>query len=85
MIEIKDDGPGMDPEFVREELFRPFKTTKAGGYGIGAYESREYVKELGGRLEIESRPGSGTVVRIYLPAVGGTVNENDFERTAAIQ
>ncbi len=68
VIEVTDDGPGMDAEFVRDELFRPFKTTKAGGFGIGAFESREFIRELGGRLEVSSRPGAGTTVRIRLPA-----------------
>lgn len=69
VIEITDDGPGMEPEFVRNEMFRPFRTTKSGGFGIGAYESREFVRELGGRLDVSSRPGEGTTVRISLPVV----------------
>ena len=70
IIEIEDDGPGMAPEFVRDELFRPFRTTKESGYGIGAYESREFVRDIGGRLDITSAEGVGTTVRISLPAIG---------------
>ena len=69
VIEVEDDGPGMEATFVREKLFQPFTTTKQEGYGIGAFESREYVRELGGHLDVTSRPGVGTLVRIALPAV----------------
>lgn len=68
-VEIEDDGPGMAPEFVREQLFRPFASTKASGYGIGVYESREYARSLGGALEVISRPGEGTIMRMSLPTV----------------
>lgn len=66
-IEVQDTGKGMSESFIREQLFRPFDTTKAHGMGIGAFESREYVRELGGSLEVESREGVGTVFRIRLP------------------
>jgi putative PEP-CTERM system histidine kinase len=69
VLEIEDNGPGMDAEFVRDKLFRPFATTKGSGYGIGAYESREYATSLGGRLEVESQPGRGTIMRVSFPAV----------------
>ncbi len=49
LIEVGDTGRGMSPEFVRERLFKPFQTTKPTGMGIGAYESFQYVHELGGR------------------------------------
>jgi putative PEP-CTERM system histidine kinase len=68
LIEIRDDGPGMSPEFIRERLFRPFDSTKGSkGMGIGAYQAREYVRSLGGWLEVESAPGQGTLVRIVVP------------------
>ena len=66
-IDVADQGPGMSPEFVRDELFRPFRTTKAAGYGIGAYQARETIRALGGRLEVLSAPGQGTTMRIVLP------------------
>lgn len=68
VVEVKDDGPGMDARFMRDELFRPFRTTKSGGFGIGAFESREFVHELGGRMDVSSQLGKGTTVRISLPA-----------------
>ena len=67
MIEVGDTGTGMDPQFVRERLFKPFQTTKPTGMGIGAYESQQYVHELGGRLLVESAPGSGTRITVQLP------------------
>ena len=72
VIEIEDNGCGMSPEFVRDELFKPFRTSKGGGYGIGAFESREYVRENGGRMDVQSKLGAGTIVTIRLPAVGLT-------------
>ncbi|HFD91986.1 MAG TPA: PEP-CTERM system histidine kinase PrsK [Gammaproteobacteria bacterium] len=68
VVEIRDNGKGMDRQFVREHLFRPFDSTKgSSGMGIGAYECREYVRELGGEVEVESEPGRGTLFRIRLP------------------
>ena len=67
-IHISDTGCGMTPEFVRKRLFHPFDSTKGSqGMGIGAYQAREYVVELGGRMEVESEPGKGTVFSVHLP------------------
>jgi putative PEP-CTERM system histidine kinase len=65
-IEVQDNGRGMAPEFVRDELFRPFKSTKDSGYGIGAFQCRELVRELRGQLTVSSVPGEGTVMRVVL-------------------
>ena len=67
VIEIADHGSGMSPAFVRNELFKPFRSTKAGGFGIGAYEAREIVRAAGGRLDVASREGEGSVFTIHLP------------------
>ena len=67
VIEVRDDGPGMDQAFVRTELFQPMRTTKSTGFGIGAYQTRHLVREMGGRLEVDSAPGRGTTMRILLP------------------
>ena len=72
VIEVEDNGPGMDPIFVRNELFRPFSSTKGTGYGIGAFEAREFARRAGGRLEVDSEVGRGTVMRLYLPEAGLT-------------
>src|SRR5487761_357067 len=66
-IEIADRGPGMESQFIHSELFRPFRTTKASGSGIGAYQTRELVRASGGELDVISQPGAGTTMRIILP------------------
>ncbi|MHB1213889.1 MAG: XrtA/PEP-CTERM system histidine kinase PrsK [Thiobacillus sp.] len=67
IIEITDTGSGMDETFIRTRLFQPFDSTKGAGMGIGAYECRETLRALGGQLEVESTPGSGTRFRLSLP------------------
>jgi signal transduction histidine kinase len=67
LIEVGDTGTGMSPEFVRERLFKPFQTTKQAGMGIGAYESFQYVQELGGKIDVDSELNKGTTVTIRLP------------------
>jgi signal transduction histidine kinase len=75
VVDIIDLGPGMAPEFVRDELFRPFSTTKDGGHGIGAYQARELLRGAGGDLLVISRPGIGTTMRVMLPAVRSSIAE----------
>jgi putative PEP-CTERM system histidine kinase len=67
IIDITDRGPGMDPAFIRDELFRPFRSTKSGGYGIGAFQTRELIRAAGGDVEVISEKGAGTTMRILLP------------------
>ena len=66
-IEVVDSGAGMSPEFVRSRLFKPFVSTKQGGFGIGAYEARELVRAMHGRLDVESREGLGSRFEVRLP------------------
>ena len=66
-IDVVDSGPGMDDEFIRNELFRPFHSTKSGGLGIGAYQTRELLRMAGGELEVISEKGSGTIMRMTFP------------------
>lgn len=66
-VEITDTGEGMTEEFIRERLFKPFDSTKSAGMGIGVFESREYITELGGALEVTSRPAHGTTFKVVLP------------------
>lgn len=75
VVELIDNGCGMDEAFIERELFRPFRSTKRGGFGLGAYQCREYVRELGGDLEVVSSPGAGTTVRVILPAADGPAND----------
>ena len=67
LIEIADTGEGMSEDFIRERLFKPFDSTKSAGMGIGVFESREYINELGGGLAVSSSPGQGTTFRVILP------------------
>ena len=65
-IEVVDKGVGMSASFVRDRLFRPFVSTKDGGFGIGAFEARQVVQAMGGRLDVVSREGEGTRFTIVL-------------------
>ena len=67
-IDISDRGAGMSPDFIRVSLFKPFSSTKAGGFGIGAYEAREIVMAMGGRITVLSSPGEGSHFTIALRA-----------------
>lgn len=68
-VEVGDTGHGMSAEFLRERLFKPFSTTKQAGMGIGAYESRQYIQELGGDIRVESVENAGTRFFIKLPLI----------------
>jgi signal transduction histidine kinase len=57
----------MTEEFVQTRLFRPFQSTKDSGMGIGMHESLQYVRELGGEIDVSSRPGEGTCISVRLP------------------
>jgi len=71
-FDIVDSGCGMSPEFVRTGLFKPFVSTKNGGFGIGAFEARELVRAMRGRLEVESREGLGSRFIVRLPLAAAT-------------
>ncbi|MFZ2295460.1 MAG: XrtA/PEP-CTERM system histidine kinase PrsK [Polaromonas sp.] len=66
-IVVGDTGKGMSQDFIRDRLFKAFQSTKEAGMGIGAYESFQYVQELGGRIEVDSELGQGTTVKMLLP------------------
>lgn len=75
VVDVADKGPGMTAEFVRDELFRPLRTTKGTGHGIGAYQARELLREAGGDLLVISKPNVGTTMRLILPSVRASVAE----------
>jgi putative PEP-CTERM system histidine kinase len=67
-VEVKDNGSGMDADFVATRLFKPFDSTKGlTGMGIGAFESREYIRSLGGEISVESELGAGSLFRVVIP------------------
>lgn len=68
LVLIEDNGQGMDDEFIQNRLFRPFDTTKTGkGMGIGMYQARDCITNLGGEIGVESVLGEGTTFFIRLP------------------
>jgi putative PEP-CTERM system histidine kinase len=69
LIHVIDRGCGMSEDFIRDELFRPFASTKANGFGLGVHETRLLVQAMGGTLGVTSRPGEGTRFTISLPLV----------------
>jgi signal transduction histidine kinase len=74
---VADTGPGMTEEFQRTRLFRPFKTTKSKGVGLGLYTCREVVKAHGGHIDVESQKGVGTCFRVVLPSVQKIIGPGD--------
>lgn len=67
-ISVEDEGSGMDVEFIRDRLFRPFDSTKGSrGMGIGAYQVREYILSLGGGINVNSIPEKGTRFSLSIP------------------
>lgn len=79
ILEVGDTGHGMSQEFIRERLFKPFQSTKAAGMGIGAYESSQYIRELGGEMQVDSEPGQGTRMTVVLPLFASHV-ESDLRQ-----
>ena len=82
-VEVGDTGHGMSQEFIRDRLFKPFQSTKAAGMGIGAYESAQYIRELGGEMLVDSEPGKGTRMRVILPLFVIRTESDLREREAA--
>ncbi|MBW1868587.1 MAG: response regulator [Deltaproteobacteria bacterium] len=67
-LTIEDDGKGMDEE-TKDGIFEPFFTTKFQGRGMGMAAVYGIIKNHDGAIIVDSEPGKGTVVRIYLPAI----------------
>lgn len=82
-IQIIDRGSGMSDKFINNELFKPFESSKNGGFGIGAYEAKSLVESMGGILRVESNLGKGTRFIISLPSTAyGEASEelhDDFQ------
>jgi putative PEP-CTERM system histidine kinase len=70
IFSVADNGCGMSPAFVKTSLFRPFRTTKKKGLGIGMFQSKMIVEAHRGKIQVESEPGAGTTFRIMLPLGG---------------
>jgi signal transduction histidine kinase len=77
-VEISDNGCGIEPD-VLPRIFEPFFTTKHGNHrGLGLAWVYGIVTNHGGGVAVSSRPGTGTSVRIYLPAEKRIVRDNGF-------
>jgi len=59
-IDVVDHGCGMSPAFLRDKLFKPFVSSKPGGFGIGAFEARQLALGMGGTVSVTSREATGT-------------------------
>lgn len=69
---VADNGRGIPPEFLHTRLFKPFATTKSGGFGVGLYQCKMIIEAHGGRVAAESRVGEGSVLSFSLPAIGNS-------------
>lgn len=66
-VAISDNGAGMSKEFITRDLFRPFKTTKKSGLGIGLFQCKAIIEAHGGTIGVESKEGTGTTFKVRLP------------------
>lgn len=66
-ISIMDNGTGMTEEFLRERMFKPFQTTKKNGTGLGLWQVKNIVDQLGGTINVESNIGQGSLFTILFP------------------
>ncbi len=66
VVSVADNGSGITPKDL-PHVFEPFYTTKSNGTGLGLAVVHGIIKEHGGRIEVNSQPGQGTTMRLYLP------------------
>jgi putative PEP-CTERM system histidine kinase len=66
-LSVTDDGCGMSEQFIKNSLFRPFRSTKKKGLGIGMFQSKTIVEAHQGKIHVESELGVGTTFRVMLP------------------
>ncbi len=77
VLKIIDNGIGMTRSFIMNRLFKPFDTTKGNaGMGIGAYEARDYILKIAGKLDVDSQPNHGTTFTLHLPIIQSGNNES---------
>lgn len=81
-IMITDSGVGMSEAFMSTHLFKPFESTKEGGFGIGAYEARTLAASMGGQLRVDSCEGKGTTFTLLLPAAKEDRETDNMEEAA---
>jgi putative PEP-CTERM system histidine kinase len=67
ILSVADSGCGMTADFLRTSLFRPFRTTKTRGIGIGMFQTKVIVEAHGGTIQVTSAPEQGSTFRVILP------------------
>ena len=67
VLAVTDDGCGMSQEFITSSLFRPFKTSKKNGLGIGMFQTKTIIEAHGGRIAVSSELGKGSTFQVWLP------------------
>lgn len=73
-IDVIDQGSGMTRAFIRDELFKPFVSTKDGGFGLGAFEALNIAQAMGGAIDVDSEPGNGSSFTLWLPLADAQAN-----------
>ena len=66
-IRVKDEGCGINESAIKNFLFKPFKSTKKQGMGIGLYQSRQIIEAHGGRIDVTSSINQGSEFTVWLP------------------
>jgi signal transduction histidine kinase len=86
LVTVRDNGCGI-PEDRLSRIFEPFYTTKevGKGTGLGLSISHKIIEEHQGRIEVESRPGEGTLFRVVLPAPEGKASQLEENRDGSIR
>ncbi|WP_422061342.1 XrtA/PEP-CTERM system histidine kinase PrsK [Sphingopyxis sp.] len=79
-IDVIDQGIGMTRAFIRDELFKPFVSTKEGGFGIGAFEALQLAQAMSGSIEVASEPGRGSNFTLWLPLADARADSAADER-----
>lgn len=79
LLSIADDGVGMDEETI-SHIFEPFFTTKEVGKGTGLGLSTVYgiMQQIGGHIDVQSKPGRGTAFKLYIPVVERPVDDQEL-------
>ena len=73
VIDVIDRGCGMSAAFVRDQLFKPFVSSKPSGFGLGAFEARQLAEAMGGSVDVTSAEGEGTRFRVSLPDASNAI------------
>ena len=80
-IKVSDTGVGISEEYIESCIFKPFRSTKKSGFGIGLYQCKTIVDAHGGKIEVESKKGAGTTFTIKLPVQRREMAEKGPENT----